>query len=99
MKLIEAVNEQNQGRYFDGFAATCPVTEDFTQPLGATSEPLLAAVYEEVLKAGGHPILNVSLPGQSAAYFKHASDAELEAEINTRIEPTHHANHKIHKVS
>ena len=33
----------------------------------SAAEPLLAAVYEEVLKAGGHPILNVSLPGQSAA--------------------------------
>ena len=39
--------------------------------------PLLMAVYEEVLKAGAHPILNVSLEGQSAAYFKHASDAQL----------------------
>jgi len=42
------------------------------------AEPLLAAVYEEVLKAGAHPIMNVSLPGQSALYFKHASDAELD---------------------
>ncbi len=39
--------------------------------------PLLMAVYEEVLKAGAHPILNVSLEGQSAAYFKHAGDAQL----------------------
>jgi carboxyl-terminal processing protease len=40
---FEAVNERNEGRYFDGFAATCPVAEDFTQPLGATAEPLLAS--------------------------------------------------------
>jgi Leucyl aminopeptidase (aminopeptidase T) len=43
----------------------------------SAAEPLLLAVYEEVLKAGGHPILNVALDGQSAAYFKYASDAQL----------------------
>ena len=42
------------------------------------AEPLLLAVYEEVLRAGAHPILNVSLDGQSVAYFKHASDAQLD---------------------
>ena len=40
--------------------------------------PLLLAVYEEVLKAGAHAILNVALEGQIAAYFKHASDDQLE---------------------
>jgi aminopeptidase len=40
--------------------------------------PLLLAVYEEVLKAGAHAVLNVALDGQIAAYFKHASDEQLE---------------------
>jgi len=40
--------------------------------------PLLLAVYEEVLKAGAHPVMNVALDGQIAAYFKHAADAQLE---------------------
>jgi aminopeptidase len=40
--------------------------------------PLLLAVYEEVLKAGAHAILNVALEGQIASYFKHASDTQLE---------------------
>jgi aminopeptidase len=40
--------------------------------------PLLLAVYEEVLKAGAHAILNVALEGQIAAYFKHASDDQLQ---------------------
>jgi aminopeptidase len=40
--------------------------------------PLLLAVYEEVLKAGGNPVLNVALDGQIAAYFKHASDSQIE---------------------
>ncbi|HEY5709146.1 MAG TPA: aminopeptidase [Solirubrobacterales bacterium] len=42
------------------------------------AEPLLRAVYEEVLKVGAHPILNVSLDGLAAVYYKHASDAQLE---------------------
>ena len=44
----------------------------------SAAEPLLLAVYEEVLKAGAHPMLNVALDGQIAAYFKHASDAQLD---------------------
>lgn len=40
--------------------------------------PLLLAVYEEVLRAGAHAILNVALEGQIAAYFKHASDDQLQ---------------------
>jgi aminopeptidase len=44
----------------------------------SAAEPLLLAVYEEVLKAGAHPLLNVSIDGQAAAYYKHAGDAELD---------------------
>ncbi len=44
----------------------------------SAAEPLLQAVYEEVLKAGGHPIVNMALEEQSSAYFKHASDSQLE---------------------
>jgi aminopeptidase len=44
----------------------------------SAAEPLLQAVYEEVLKAGGHPIVNMALEGQSSSYFKHASDAQLD---------------------
>jgi aminopeptidase len=43
----------------------------------SAAEPLLLAVYEEVLKAGAHPILNVSLDGQAVSYYKHASDEQL----------------------
>ncbi len=44
----------------------------------SAAEPLLMAVYEEVLKVGAHPILNVSLDGQAAAYYRHASDSQLD---------------------
>ena len=41
-------------------------------------EPLIAAVYEEVLEAGGHPVLALSLEGQLPTFFERASDAQLE---------------------
>ncbi len=41
------------------------------------AEPLLRAIYEEVLKAGAHPILNVGLDGLAAIYYEHASDEQL----------------------
>jgi aminopeptidase len=44
----------------------------------SAAEPLLSTIYEEVLKAGAHPILNMSLEGQAATYFKHASDAQID---------------------
>jgi len=40
---FESVNDRNEGRYFDGFDATCPVDEDFTVPQGTDADPLLAA--------------------------------------------------------
>ncbi|MGQ9710345.1 MAG: aminopeptidase [Anaerolineae bacterium] len=40
--------------------------------------PLLLAIYEEVLKAGGHPHLLVGLPGAEEAFFRLASDAQLD---------------------
>ena len=42
------------------------------------AEPLVAAVYEQVLEAGGHPVLAMSFDGQPAAYFRNASDAQLD---------------------
>jgi aminopeptidase len=46
---------------------------------GSTAaEPLVAAVYEEVLKAGGNPVVSLSFDGQSALYFRDATDAQLE---------------------
>jgi aminopeptidase len=44
----------------------------------SAAEPLLLAIYEETLKAGGHPMLNIGIGGQSAAYFKLAGDAQLD---------------------
>lgn len=40
---FESVNARNEGRYFDGFLASCAVAEDFTRPAGSTADPLLVA--------------------------------------------------------
>ncbi|MBA4177514.1 MAG: peptidase S41 [Leptothrix sp. (in: Bacteria)] len=40
---FESVNERNEGRYFDGFDASCTVAEDFTAAQGGAADPLLAA--------------------------------------------------------
>jgi len=46
---------------------------------GSTAaEPLVAAVYEEVLRAGGNPIVSLSFDGQSATYYREADDAQLD---------------------
>jgi aminopeptidase len=41
-------------------------------------EPLIAAVYEEVVKAGGQPVLSLSVQGQQPTFFEHASAAQLD---------------------
>jgi len=40
---FESVNDRNEGRYFDGFDATCAIAEDFTVAQGTAADPLLAA--------------------------------------------------------
>ena len=40
---FESVNARSEGRYFNGFAATCAVAEDFSRPLGSVNDTLLVA--------------------------------------------------------
>jgi aminopeptidase len=44
----------------------------------ALAEPLIRAVYAEVLKAGGHPFVQVILPGLDELFYRHASDQQLQ---------------------
>jgi aminopeptidase len=44
---------------------------------GSAAEPLLQAVYEQVLRAGGNPIVQMALEEQAPAFFEHASDEQL----------------------
>src|ERR687893_39513 len=43
-----------------------------------TAEQLVLAVYEEVLRAGGLPIIQMSPEEASASFFKIASDEQLD---------------------
>ena len=42
------------------------------------AEPLVQAVYEEVLRAGGLPVMNITTSGAQAAFFDLASDDQLD---------------------
>jgi aminopeptidase len=43
-----------------------------------SAEPLVQAVYEEVLRAGGHPIMQLSTEGAAASFYGLASDEQLD---------------------
>jgi aminopeptidase len=46
---------------------------------GSTAaEPLVAAVYEEVLRVGANPVVALSFDGQAVSYYGQASDAQLD---------------------
>ncbi|MFH1639904.1 MAG: aminopeptidase [Chloroflexota bacterium] len=45
---------------------------------GVAAEPLLKAIYAEVLRAGGHPLMLVFLPGTEELFYKYASDEQLQ---------------------
>ena len=40
---FESVNHRNEGRYFDGFAPTCAVAENFSAAQGSNVDPLMTA--------------------------------------------------------
>jgi aminopeptidase len=42
------------------------------------AEPLVNAVYEEILRAGGHAVLSLSTEDQQASFFDLASDEQLD---------------------
>ena len=45
---FQGYNAKNFGDYTGGFKATCPVTDNFTAPLGSADDPLLAAALRHV---------------------------------------------------
>jgi hypothetical protein len=62
---FESVNHLGQGRYFDGFDASCQVAEDFTQPLAGVGDPLTSTAL--ALADGGQCPAAASRPGPLAA--------------------------------
>jgi aminopeptidase len=69
---------QNLAKILVGYSTKVKAGEVVAIDGETAAAPLLLAVYEEVLKAGANPIMNVALDGQIAAYFKHAADKQLE---------------------
>jgi aminopeptidase len=69
---------QNLARILVGYSTKVKEGDVVSIDGESAAAPLLLAVYEEVLKAGGNPMLNVALEGQVAAYFKQATDKQLE---------------------
>jgi aminopeptidase len=68
---------QNLAKILVGYSTRVRAGETVSIDGEVGAEPLLRAVYEEVLKAGAHPILNVSLDGLAAVYYEHANDEQL----------------------
>jgi hypothetical protein len=66
---FESVNERNEGRYFDGFDATCEVAEDFTSVQGSPADPLVSAA-TQFADSGSCPV-----PTAAAAARKQALGA------------------------
>jgi carboxyl-terminal processing protease len=61
---FESVNHRNEGRYFDGFDATCPVSENFGTAQGGSSDPLLDAA-RRYADTGRCPLTPLSQAGQA----------------------------------
>jgi aminopeptidase len=44
----------------------------------AQAQPLIKAVYEEVVKKGAYPLMRISVDGLTESFFKYASDEQLD---------------------
>jgi hypothetical protein len=56
---FQITNANNQGQYFAGLAATCPVAENLGVPIGADGDPLLAGA-EQYADGGGCPAASLA---------------------------------------
>ena len=45
---------------------------------GVAAEPLVQALYEEALRAGANPVLDLSLEGTQSAFYELAGDAQID---------------------
>jgi len=61
----------------------------------SAAEPLALAVYEEVVKVGGLPIVELIMEGQAATFFKHAGERQLDWIAPTAAWAAEHANARI----
>lgn len=63
---FEALNASNEGRYYDGIAATCQVAENFSSQLGDPAETLTAAA-ASYLQTGACPVVATVAAGPTKA--------------------------------
>jgi aminopeptidase len=68
----------NLARILVGYSVRVGEGDSCIIEASTAAEPLVAAVYEEVLNAGGNPVVSMSLEEQSAIYYRDASDDQLE---------------------
>jgi hypothetical protein len=78
---FQVTNANNQGQYFSGLAATCPVAENLSIPIGADGDPLLAGA-EQYADSGACPTATLAA---SASAARHAAFNSLRAGL---LEPT-----------
>ena len=69
---------ENLARILVGYSTQVKEGETCLIEGPSPAEPLIAAVYEEVLAAGGHPVVSMSFDEQQSTYFEHASEAQLD---------------------
>jgi hypothetical protein len=63
---FESTNAKNEGRFWDGFDASCPVAEDFTRAAGALDDPLLVSAAHHA-DNGVCPVIAAAKPAASRA--------------------------------
>ncbi len=68
----------NLAKILVGYSTRVQEGDTVTIDGASPAEPLLQAIYEEVLKAGGLPVMQMSLEGQDSTYYEYASDAQLD---------------------
>jgi len=68
----------NLARILVGYSVKVKEGETCMIDASTAAEPLVAAVYDEVLAAGGQPVVSMSFEGQSASYLSRANEAQLK---------------------
>ena len=68
----------NLARILVGYSTRVKAGETCVIEGSTAAEPLVAAVYEEVVRAGANPVVTLSFDGQSALYYREANDAQID---------------------
>ena len=69
---------ENLAKILVGYSVKVKPGETCMIDASTAAEPLVAAVYDEILAAGGHPVVSLAFESQSSAYLARANDEQLE---------------------